>query len=107
MEVDGDGKLLASLGGARKEVAEPEVPGGVDGDVGCGDAVNWLVGGGDFEINEVNETAVDGAITSERSVCEEPEGCDEESDLPWKIRRPHFWRQDETLLHLHSLNIMA
>ena len=69
VELDDDGEILAGDGGfSREEEAELEVPRGVDGSVGGGDAVHWFCRGRDFEIQEAQEAAVNGAVTAETFV---------------------------------------
>ena len=72
VEVDDDGEILAGNGGfSREEEAEPEVPRGVDGGVGGGDAVNRFCRGRDFEIQEAQEAAINGAVTEETGVADD------------------------------------
>ena len=88
MEVDDDGKILACVGGFRREEeAEPEVPGGVDYGVGGGYAVRRFGGGRAFEIHEAEETAVDGAVTAETGIDDGVCDGERKSEHPWKIRR--------------------
>ena len=46
------------------EEAEPEVARGIDGDVGGFDAVDGLGVGVSLEVQEVEEVAIDGAVTA-------------------------------------------
>ena len=97
VEIDDDRKIFPGSGTTRKEVAKPQVPGGVDCGVGGGNAFNWLVGGGNafnwlvggghFEVNKCHETAVDGAITANRCIRDGVQGGKDEPDPPWKLQR--------------------
>ena len=72
MEVDDDGEILAGDGGfSREEEAEPEVPGGVDGGVGDGDAIHRFCRGRDCEIQEAQEAAVNGAVKAGTGVADD------------------------------------
>ena len=87
VEIDDDRKIFPGSGTTRKEVAKPQVPGGVDCGVGGDNAFNWLVGGGHFEVNKCHETAVDGAITANRCIRDGVQGGKDEPDPPWKLQR--------------------
>lgn len=93
MEEDDDGKGGGD-GGGRGEEAEPEVAGGVDGDVGGFDTVDGVGARGELAVEEVEETAVDGAIGAARGVDEEVEERGQYAKLPRKVRfggRRHWW----------------
>ena len=60
MEVDDDGRQGSGCGGDRgSEKTEPEVAGGVDGNVGGLDAVNVVATWWGFGVKEVNGMAID------------------------------------------------
>ena len=86
MEIDDDRKILV-FPGSGTEVAKPEVPGRVEGGVGSGNAVDWFVGRGNFEVDKLHERAVDGAIPAKACVRDGVEGGKQEPDLPWNLRR--------------------
>lgn len=74
-----------SRGGWRgNEETEPEVSTGVDGDVGGLNAVKGVGVRVGFEVEEVHETAVDGAVGTASGVGEGGEEGDGEAGLPWE-----------------------
>ena len=82
VEINDDRKILV-FPGSGTEVAKPEVPGRVEGGVGSDNAVDWFVGGGNFEVDKLHERAVDGAIPAKACVRDGVEGGKQEPDLPW------------------------
>lgn len=71
MEEYDDGK--GGGGGGRGEEAKPEVAFGIDSDVGGGDGVDRVGVGRELGVEEVEETAVDGAVRAARGFEEERE----------------------------------
>lgn len=70
-----------------REEAEPEIASGIDGDVGGGDADGVDAFGGGrccFEVYEVEETAVDGAVAAGAGGPDEMEHEQLESGQQWQ-----------------------
>jgi len=81
VEEDDDGK--GGGGGGRGEEAKPEVAFGIDGDIGGGDGVDRVVVGRELAVEEVEETAVDGAVRAARGFEKEIKQRGEYAELPW------------------------
>lgn len=62
MEVDDDGEAGGGCGGGGYVEAEPEFACGVDCDIKGFDTIGGVFGGRGFEVEEVQETTVDGAV---------------------------------------------
>lgn len=86
--------------GGRDKEAEPEVAGGVEGEVVGGDGVARDGVGGKGAVEEVDEAAVDGAVGVEGAVGDEVEDGELDSGSEWEgeggrgRRRRHFCREE-------------
>lgn len=84
---DGHADDVFGTGGWYVE-AEPQVARRVNGGIGGGNAIGTVAGigrGRDFEVNEVEEAAVDGHVGAERGVDDPGRYFENELQLPWQV----------------------
>lgn len=84
VEENNDGKRRRSVGGCGNEKPEPEISTWVDGDVGGLNAIDGVRVRLGFVVENIHETAVDGAIGATDGVGEGGEEGDGEAGLPWE-----------------------
>ena len=83
MEEDDDRKGGGRGGSGGGEEAKPEVACGIDSDVGGGDAVDRVGIRRELGVEEVEETAVDGAVRAARGFEKERKQRGHYAELPW------------------------
>ncbi|XAR55683.1 hypothetical protein NMG60_11035840 [Bertholletia excelsa] len=71
-------------GGSGDKEAEPEVARGVDCVVGGRDTGEGFAGGRGFDVEELHEGAVHGAVGASATVGGDAEACNHQPRFPWK-----------------------